>query len=164
VHYALSTERRYSPLTYVAALAAIFLVVFAAGRLLPAIWRGGSEYERIKARFYLFGEPWATSLLSAMPIGLPFGLISAVLAILILLRQDDPFGLGVAADGLAHAILPVFLVSWVLYMGVWLFAFPKILMPPHLRRYGGFIPESLALASAWLSSLRHRWLGRRSRK
>jgi len=147
-----------SPVLYVAALG--FVVGSAwVGRRLPAIWRGGPEYERLKSRFAVFGEPWATSSMSAFPIGVPFGLTGGVLSALVVAGQDDVNGLGEALLSLAHMIIPFFMALLVLYLGVLFLARPKFLIPPHLRGHRGALPESVA-------SLSHdfqRWLHWRRR-
>lgn len=149
----IGTARTYSPLLYVAALAVIVLTLWV-GRRLPDIWRGGPEYERIKARFAIFGEPWATSSVSAFPVGIPFGIIGAVFCILILVRQDDLLGLRGPADALVRFIAPVFVASLLIYSAAFFFARPKFLIPPHARDHRGVIPEFLGSAKQRLGSFK----------
>jgi len=140
------------PVLYVVAAAFIISVVWVGVRL-PEIWRGGPEYERLKARFAFFGEPWATSSMSGFPVGVPFGLTGAVLSALIVASEDNVNGLREAALSLAHALVPPFMVLLVLYLGVVFLAQPKFLIPPHLRHHRGVIPESIRSASRQASSL-----------
>jgi hypothetical protein len=152
------THRPYSPILYVVALAAIVCFILL-GRRLRDFWRRGPEYEKIKARLVVFGEPWATSLLAAFPVGIPFGVLGSALCILILFGQDNLFDLGAAAESLAQFLKAPFVALLLLYLGALSFAQPKLVVPPHLRRHRGALPELVA----WAAHALRRWNHSRQR-
>lgn len=125
--------------------------VLVAGRM-PGIWKAGPEFERRRFAFRFYSEPMASSLMSILPIGSVFIAVAGVLCVLVMVRQEDTFGLRAAMEAATYVVVPVFFGLLLLFFGVYLFGRPKTIIPPPLRHHRGLIGELAASAFRKMSA------------
>jgi len=135
----------------------IILIGLGLWRYMPEIWRGGAAYERGKRVLDFYGEPMATSVVSAFPIGSLFLVLLGALGLLLMIKEADFAGLRSAAEVATIVAVPVLLLLLLLFFAVFLFGQPRFLMPPHLRTHRGLVPE--LLLAAYRRTTSRQWKG-----
>jgi hypothetical protein len=119
------------------------------GRYVPDIWKGGPAYSRMK-RFFdeTYGGIQGSAFLASLPIDSAFLIVGGVMALGFLVYDASTDGrLRSAIFAASYVVVPVFFALLLLLFSVILFGRPKLIIPPHLRRHRGVIPEFMRWAA-----------------
>lgn len=139
------------PVQWLATVVWATLGAVATSRI-PAIWRGGVAVANAKRAFAVFGEPWATALVSAAPVGALTSVVLALAALCILGREATGGDLQGMLGSVALILLVPGLLTGSAGMSVLFFGRPKSVMPPTLRDSHGIVGSPLLAAWTWLRS------------